>query len=673
MIPVTVALSFLACHPNGPGGTDGVDPDVTDGVAPLDVDGVPLGPDAPDVCDAGHDVWVQRVFPLVLGRKPHGAAEVQMWSKLAADQGRDAVVRALAKSPEYQSWWKLVLSDLVYASRSGLGEDGGCFQNPRMGQHDGSLTDFLRSNAPDADEFGPNFNMADVMYDALATDHLSTVYQANLFAKTNYTTNCAMFTPEEIENQTRIYQGDQLLEVYVDRDLQCMTCHNTEFSVTDDPDPTLDRAWSIGANFERALFGSATGPLDPDDFYAINRSNGVVQDLYYGSGYGNYNKHPWGMDQSCGSFDRRPPDYDFLDHDTSFFGLEHGADGSLWDIERLFSNGVQSLEVGPLAIGSDGAVDPAQAFAYLTAQHLVDQTWKMAFGNRLLLPYGMSRNPYQNQRLAALTDRFLANQWSLTELLVDLTADQYFNAGLPETCGADPYGMTPVIDPYTVVNEGPEANNGPGELVHRLTARVLLRSLYRSLEYGDPKEYFGFGSAFGFENDEESLQRSLGVFHSDASPGFNGVDFQGTLAWEGQFYACKPPSGSTATGFLRRLYDDAVTSGATVEELTLSMKDRLLARGVFEDDEEKALVADLMAVPMDAQVSEVDDVLIGRTMGLLCGVWTVTPEFMLTTEPRPSGPIPALAFDVDADCNNLAVLADRAGISVTCGADGMPQ
>lgn len=625
---------------------------------------LPLDKPLPATCDAGTDVWVQRVFPLVLGRRPHGAAEVQMWARVADDQGRDTVIRALTGSPEYRKWWKVLLSDLVYASRSGLGEDSSCFDNPQLSLHDGSLTQFLRSNEPDLSRYERRFNMADVIVDGLVADDISTVYQANIFAKTNYTTTCAMFDEKEIENQIREYQGDQLLETYTDRNLQCMTCHNSEFSVTDDPDPARDRSWGVGAHFEKALFGASTGPVDPAEYYAMSRSYGVVYSTVY-FGQGNYTERPWGMADTCGTFDRSPPNRDFLDHDTSFFGGSYGSDGSLWDIERTFSIGVDSLVASPLTIGDDQSVNAAQAFAYLTGQHFVDQTWKMAFGTRLLLPYGLSRNQYQQERLQNLTERFLSNGWSLTELLVDITADPYFNSGLPTTCVVDPYGMNPVVDPYSVENEGVLQGNGPGELVHRYTARTLLRSVYTALDYGDPDEYFGIFSGFGFVNDDELLQRSLGVFHSDASPGFNGVDFQGMLAWEGQFYACVNPRPGSP-GFLRELYDAGVTADGTVEDVVLSLKDRLLARGVFEDDEERELVENLMTVPLTSKVADVDDAVIGRNLGLLCGVLTASPEFVMTTEPRKSGPVPVLNFDVDTDCNNLAMLVGAAGEDVDC-------
>jgi len=459
-------LALLGCHDpqDGPGPGHGPPDTVPTG-------GTHTTPpvDAPPVCDAGDDVWVQRVFPLILGRKPRGAHEVEIWSKLAAEQGRPAVIQALTHSPEYAGWWKIQLSDMVFASRLGIGDDSACFQNTERPTHDGDLVRFIRHTPPDGD-YGPTFNMADVIIDSLIADDVSTVYQANLFARYDFTDAMNVFSAADVEKVIRTYHGDQLLTVYLDRNLSCMQCHNSEYSVTDDPDPALDRAWGRGAFFEQALFGSSSGPVVPDEFYAINKGDGFNDSLgifsFYDPGT-TYDQRPWGMDRSCGTFSKGDPSYDYLDVETSYFGRDYGPGGTTYDLERLFRQGVDDMAGSGVGIADDATIDPGQAFAYLTAQNFVDQTWKLAFGNRLLLGYGMSRNQAQQQRLQALTDGFVADGWSLSQLLIDIATDPYFNAGTPQTCGSADYGMDPVIDPYTVLNEGDLANNGAGELVHR--------------------------------------------------------------------------------------------------------------------------------------------------------------------------------------------------------------
>jgi hypothetical protein len=646
MMPITLVnvVSLLGCGGEEPLPKPGETPVELPGLAAHQPTG---GQETPETCDAGTDVWVQRIFPLMLGRKAHGAGEIQMWSKLADEHGREAVIRSMGTSPEFRKHWKVQLSDMLYVSRSGNGEDGNCFEFPLSVQHDGSLAQWIRTEQPDVGQFPYDFNMADVVIDGLIADDISVIYQANLFARTNFTAACVAQDPIKVEIERRLYHGDQMLEVYIDRDLDCMGCHNSEYSVTP------DRSWGRGALFEKALFGDSGGPLEKDAYYAMNKFYGVIQDFYiFGNNDYNYDRRAWGMDATCGTFNRVPPQYDYIGQESAYFGGEFGAEGSVWDIERLFDRG-----------------DPAQAFAYLTGQHFVDQVWKLAYGTRLLLPYGMSRNQDQQQRLQKLTDEFVTGGWSLVDLLVDVTADPYFNTGLPETCGGPAYGMKPVIDPYSVVNEGEQAGNGPGDLVHRHTGRTLLRSFYQALEFGEPPEYFGAFSSFTGNEDEE-LQRSLGVFHSDASPGFNGVDFQGVLVWEGEFYGCQNPEGGDQ-GFLRRLYDEAYSQDQTVEAVALSLKDRLIGRGLFEEETERTLVSDLLGYPLDSKVREVDAATFGRKLGLLCGVLTLSPEFILTSEPLPSGPVPTLSFDLDTDCTNLSLMAAQAGFPVTC-VDGMP-
>jgi len=659
-------LALVGCHTDpgvGPGGNT-APPDTNTGthVTPTD-------PTAqlPDVCDAGDDVWVQRVFPLLLGRKPHGEHEVRIWSDLAASEGRDAVIRSLAKSPEYLAWWKLQMSDMVAAERTSLGvDDSNCFQNPIRPSHDGDLVRFLRSSGPDGN-YGPNFNMADVILDSLVADDVSTVYQANLFAKFDYT---YAFSADlhDLEDIIRQAQGDQLLSVYIDRNVSCMQCHNSEFSVTDDPDPALDRAWGRGPLFEQALFGASGGPPNPEEFYAISKAYGVTDTSRYyayypGAADYDYTHHPWGIDQSCGTFTKGDPKYDYNDVQTAFFGEDFGPGGSTFDIERMFAQGVDDLQGAGVEFTQGASIEPGQAFAYLTAQNFADQTWKQAFGSRLLLGYGISRNQAQQQRLAALTDHFVADGWSLTELLVDITSDPYFNAGMPGTCDTADYGMDPVVDPYTVLNEGELANNGPGELVHRHTARTLLRSLYDSMNWGQPPEYFGFS----FRPDAQmDLQTALGVYLSDASPGFNGIDFQGALTWESNFYTCKDPDGSGA-GYLRDLFAVGRTQDATVEDEVLALKDRLTSRGVIEDDNERQLIEDLMQVPLDSKVSEIDESQFARNFSLLCGVLTQSPEFLMTVEPRAIGPAPKLTPELAYDCESFVDWTARAGFDdLTC-------
>jgi len=154
------------------------------------------------------------------------------------------------------------------------------------------------------------------------------------------------------------------------------------------------------------------------------------------------------------------------------------------------------------------------------------------------------------------------------------------------------------------------------------------------------------------------------VFHSDASPGFNGVDFQGALTWESNFYVCADPNGDG--GYLRDLFAYGRTQDATVEEEVLALKDRLTAHGAFDDDTERQLVEDLLQVPLDSKVAEVDEGTFAKNFSLLCGVLTQSPEFLMTVEPPSLGPVPRLSPELAYDCQDFDAWTGAARITATC-------
>ena len=623
----------------------------------------PTTPPAPAVCDAGTDAWVQRVFMAVLGRKPHGAAEVAMWAQMADAHGRDTVVRALSSDREFHDAWEPLLGDMILVSRSGIDMDSTCFESPLLSNHDGSLARHIADNRPDAARYPSTFNMSDVVRDARVADRLHVIWQANLFARTNYVPFCGNSTdPLAIENERRLALGDEFLDVYLNRDLTCMGCHNSEFSVTDNADPALDRTWGVPALLEQALFETSAGPLEAESYYAVHRYDGVVRDFYsYGAG-GAYPLTPWGMSGVCGEFRRYPAsDEDLLSASSTYFGGPLDDQATLWDLEAMLGRGALALSGTNLGIGPDGQVASDEALAWMTASNIVDQVFELTMGRRLTIPYGFSRNEAQQQELQRLTEVFLAEEWSLRELLVAITTSEAFNAGLPETCGAEPYGLPPILDPYSVDDPDPAVRgNSAGDLVQRHTARRLLAATDAALEFPVRREYFTYFSA---TDEEWLLQASLGVMLQKGQAGFNGTDFQGALSWEAEYATCRDDDASEE--FLIRAIRAASSAGATVEDLALAVKDRLVARGQWDSDEERDLVAALLDTPMDLAVSEADPSFV-RNLGLFCGALTLSPSFFLTVEPLPSGPVPALDLGHAADCERLVVRMGSQGVPLTC-------
>jgi len=619
-------------------------------------------------CDAGTDAWVQRAMPVVLGRKPHGAAEVTMWRTPADTYGRDTVVRAWSKDPDYVRHWEDAIKDMIQIARTGVGDDSACAESPLMAVHDGSLADHIATYAPDDTPFGQPFNLADVIQDGLAADRLDVIWQVNVFARTNGVPQCGNTTdPKQIEQEKRTYLANEFLATYTNRDLTCITCHNSDYSVTDNSDPALDRTWGVDASFELALFGSSAGPTDRATYEAVHRFEGLVAENSI-FGFEQYPITPWGMDDACGTFRRYPEGtVDFLGVNSTFFGSELGDEGSLWDLEAMLATGAETLASAPLGVAPDGQVAADEALAWLTAQNLTDQLWQSAFGERLTIAYGFSRNADQQARLEAATETFLRAGWSLSEAMVDITTDPLFNNAM--ACTVPAYSLPAQVDPYTVEDPDPaRRGNGSGELVHRHFARTLLRAADDALEFPDRALFFPLG-AFG-DDDNFDLQQALGVALEAGDAGFNGTDFQGALAWEQSYATCLHPD-STET-FLPRAITAAVDQGATVGDLALAVKDRLLAHGAWDSPDEEQLVADLLTVALDTPAGQVDRTSLQRNLGLFCGALTLSPDFFLTTEPRPVGPVPAVDLDWTGDCDRAIADFASQGIALACNG-WMPQ
>jgi hypothetical protein len=607
----------------------------------------PTEPPLPASCDAGTETWVQRVFPLVLGRRPHGAHEVRAWAWVADTYGREVAVRALTRDRSYDSWWKTFFTDALSVARTGDKEFASCFEQPLREVHDGSLAQFIRSNPPEGPGgFGEPFNMADVLYDALAADDLAVPYQAHLFARMQKPTTGANVSEEELEYNRRVNFGALFLDTYTNRDLVCIACHNSEFSLTP------DRTFGAPGLYEQALFGASFGPATVEETYAIFKYHDLV------AGFGETGKRPWGMDGACGEFALELPAEDFLGQNDVYWLTPRDATASVWEVERGLAFGASAISGAGPTVGADGSLEGEEALAWLLAQNIVDQVWQYGLGGRLTIAYGFSRNEAQRDRLVGLTRSFVQQGWSLRGLLTDIALDPAFNAGL--SCGADPYGLDPIVDPYTVYDPNPAAvGNGPGDLVHRHTARALIRSLHDQLGWPPAPEWFG---AFG-GSDDLDFQGAIGVFLRESEPGFNGTDFQGLLAWEDQYVTCRNPDAPADQ--LVALYNAGLAADARVEDVVVAVKDRLLAQGDLTADE-RPLIEALLATPLTAPVADQDPAAFGRSLGLLCGALVMSPDWFLALEPRPIGPTPTLAQGVEADCANAVTQLAEEGVEAHC-------
>ncbi|MEQ1569567.1 MAG: hypothetical protein ABMA64_28275 [Myxococcota bacterium] len=643
MAPLTWWM--LACDPDGEGPDPNVQPDPHVVLAPMDRDD-PL----PNVCDAGDAAWVARVMPLVWGRRPHGAAEVSYWAQMAGAYGRESVVRAMTEDLEYLVAWADWFTDALYVARVGDKEFDECFARPALAEHNGSLTDFMNRNGPTEATYNQRFVMADVIVDALVADDVSSIYRGHLFARMEKPTTGANVSEEQLEYNRRVNYGELFYRTYVGRNLVCMNCHNSEFSTTDGTDPKSDRTWQMPGHFERALLGAPVG-REFDEAYAMFRYGDITDG----------NAEPWGWDSDCGGLAAPDslPRTDQIGQQSAYFIREYGdGQGSVYDLERDLFAGVESMRGKGLTVGADGSVDGAEAFAYLVGANLGSQVWATATGADLVVAHLFPRNEAQMQRQQAFADVLATSGFSLRELLVAVTADPYFNPGLPATCDAVPFGLEPVFDPWTVAATDPhERRNGPTDAAHRLPARALLRSAHLNLDWKARDLWFSAGGG----GDEEILQGSVGVFLRESDPGHRGTDFQGLLTFETEFGTC---SGEPRTGsdVIDQILTEATSSDATVGDVAAAVRDRLTSGAITP--EEQPLIEAVLGRSFTDPAENTPE--FEGQVRLFCGALLESPQFQLVTDDAIGAEIPKLARGVEDDCERVAERMTAAGYDATC-------
>src|SRR5437899_9311860 len=136
--------------------------------------------------DAGNESFARQVVPLLYGRKVKGYDEVKLLSDLATLIGRDKLVRALMRQPEYIDHWSETLVDILRVQREGSRAQTDCYGAPlRSGPDDAALAQWILSHAAGAAAPAGGFNMSDVLRSSLKLDNLYPLYAAHLFAMEN--------------------------------------------------------------------------------------------------------------------------------------------------------------------------------------------------------------------------------------------------------------------------------------------------------------------------------------------------------------------------------------------------------------------------------------------------------------------------------------------------------
>lgn len=661
----------------------------------------------PETCDAGEEAFIARLMPLVWGRRAHGLHELQLWADLSRRFGRETVVEAMTYDEAYSRYWTDWLTDALGVARIGDRAFASCYSEPLLdGPTSDVLARFIRDNGPQA-HFEAPFNMADVLRSSLLLDDLSVPYRAHLFTRMTRPLQGANVGPYEMEDNRRTAFGDEFYTYYLNRNLTCLACHNSEYSTTGDPDPAKDRTWEMPGYFEKALLSSSFG-IDRETAYQPFRYRDLMNKE-------TATESPWGVFSSCGTFthaDAMPED--FLDR-SGYFIRNLGEAGSVWQVEAYLAEGVRELRERGLVVGSDLSVEGPSAFAWLVAASIADQVWEEGTGSELTIAISYARNQAQRDRLQHLTETFATQGFSLRALLKAVATDPYFNQGAPERCGARPYGLDAVFNPWSPSESEPEkTRNGAGDMVHRLKARALVRSVHDSLGWAQPQNFLASSDPL------LKLQVELGAFMKTGQPGFNGTDFQGALAFEATYGACQPPSSGGAgdgcretlgTGgcascncqsctcgvdayccdvqwdsicvgicndqcggcggglagngqdYIDRLLESARSRNATVGEVVLALKDRLIARGDVEP-EEQALVEALLSVGLQTPLAEAGE--LEPALRVLCGAVLLSPDYFLSLDLPKGQQVPSLALDQETDCQRAVSLMAQVSQTVSC-------
>lgn len=692
------------------------EPDADDAdVDAEDVPDVPPPPPPPDylVCDAGDEAWVKQVVPALLARRPHGIREVRVLVDMVAATSRAEVARRLMEGPEFIERWRQWFMDELRVNRVGDKKHPECYGPPMQPEDNGEIAGFVRDQSPANSDLGLEYNMTDVLLSSLKLDDISPLYRGHLFAMMARPITGANVSALALDITRRQDFGEIFEATYLHRNSVCTGCHNSLFSTTDHPEPLKDRHWQVPGLFEKAVYGNSAG-IPEMEVYSIFRHINVVKTKN--------NVRPWGLHESCGRFAKPGTFQDDPAGIEAFFIVPQGLQASVWITEGSLHTGFDMLREDGLQMDPTTLeVDGFEAFAYLLSMRVSNRVWREIFGYPLTLVHYFPRNEAQRNILMELTTHFVTEEWSLRTLLVDMVTHPLFAETAPiDGCGPEdnPYLLPPVFNPW-IIEEEDEAMraNSVGDAAHRYNARVLLNMVATSLGWPEPTAFPAAPA--------EAFQKAVGVFVKDAEPGFDGVDFQGLLAWEDTFAACEsqvdapadnpesclgicaeqatsgcwcdpecfqfddccpdfqaicidgviPEGGVDWIGQLEYTVEALQAQGLgqppTVGDVVSALKDRLITQPDIAADGEAALIAALLEVDsLETPLADVEDW--AARLRRYCGLLLQTPQFMLAGVADPDQVLaPSIIVGLatyQAECESLsATMFDPTEWIVTCG------
>jgi hypothetical protein len=607
----------------------------------LAITACPVENDPADFNDAGDEAFVKRVVPLMWGRAPVSIHEVQVLVDVIAATDRGRLVRAMTRSPEYLEHWQDNLMDMTGTSRTYIRANIDCYDESSLDEDTTELAVFVRDNGAQS-SFGRPWTMYDLGRSALLLDDLSPWFEADLFAHIVWD-GPAMNAVET--EAIRLNLAELFQRNYLNREMTCLGCHNSESSVTGSDDPELDRTWEVEGSYEAPLYGASEG-MEMSRLHGFFRRDGVVLGPTTGTDeeepppFDPEVTTPWGGEPVCGAWGV-PED---VNEDrlglSAFFVEEAGTYASMWDLEPLLRSGMDSLRGTEIAVGNVSGTD---SFATLLALSVAEKVWAEAFGFDLTLGHGFPRNEAQRDLLTSLADTWVASSYSLVELLSAVALHPYFAQNPPASVveSESAYYLAPLFDPFSVEDEDPaRQGNSTGDIVRRKAPRVVLRSAYHALgwellpDFPEPQTRLGPDNGLLVYFDDAWVQQALGLKMKDSASGFRNVDFQTLLTWESWFGNCTNPLSEDAD-WIDGLIEHAVSEGASGEQALSALKDRILTDPDLSDPDERVLLEALLGGPLDLEVPGNGNAQFEEGLRRICGVWLSSPQFQLG---GPAGP-----------------------------------
>jgi len=539
-------------------------------------------------CQATDQAFVRRAILGILGRHPYGQAEVNVYTDMISQidaldgyepdtkiskpittlrHSRQVVVNALLANPEYQSNWAELYRDFVRVQRIEEQNNAACVALRVRTTDAKEVAAWVRDQSPLVGGDGkaaPTY--ADVVFGSIELDDITPIYTEGLFTMVLKTYAGANALPVALELSRRSDFGAWFDGAYLNRDMVCLNCHNSEFSVTQSSDPEHNRHFPIPFLFEKALFGDSTGPSLVNGFDGADRLHGAMRRAQFLVGptslgslntagtfdcttataaqitaaagtvplcasgdpllYCNYSAElmctstanrtrriqPWGLAAACGQFltpDQVPIDQAFVE---TRLGNVSGYRTSMWDVAASLRAGFNKLQVEGLGADSDGNIaDADKAFSYLVSMTIVEKVWKEIVGTPLTIANYYPRNAAARDQLWTLTETFIKSGYSNKALVSAIFASPYLNMAAPETgCGNNPYGAPRIFDPWRSAEpDESKRGNSISDSVQPISARTQARAAYGALGW----PLVAYGSVFPKETGwgENPITISSGV------------------------------------------------------------------------------------------------------------------------------------------------------------------